>query len=137
MENEILSKCGYRCDLCLAFQPNVKKNDQRKALSDGWHKIYGFRIPPDKIYCEGCVSYESPRLIDTECSIRPCVTEKGFKTCAQCDEFVCETHKQRGVSRQDLENKLGRKIDDADYKLYVEPYESEERLRKLKEKHDE
>jgi hypothetical protein len=51
---EIISRCGFRCDLCLAFKPNIEKNHQnQQKLSDGWFKYFGFRIPPDQIICDG------------------------------------------------------------------------------------
>lgn len=28
-----LTMCGYRCDLCKAFAPNIKKNDEREMVS--------------------------------------------------------------------------------------------------------
>ena len=133
MKNEILAKCGYRCDLCLAYKPNVERQDQRSELSDGWYAIYGFRLDPEDIYCEGCVSSDNPTLIDKNCPVRPCVVSKAIENCAFCDEFVCEKHKQRGVSRADIENKLGRKLDEREYQIFVKPYEGEERLRKLRD----
>ncbi len=132
MENVILSKCGYRCDLCLAYLPNIEKNDRRKELSDGWFSIYGLRMEPESISCEGCVSSESPNLIDKNCPVRPCVVSKSIENCAYCDEFVCEKHTQRGVSREDIENKLNRKLDESEYELFVKPYESEERLNRIR-----
>jgi hypothetical protein len=131
MDNMILSKCGYRCDLCLAYAPNVEKNDRRIELSDGWFRIYGFRIDPDSIVCEGCVSSDSPNVIDKECPVRPCVVSRKIENCAYCDEFVCEKHKQRGVSREDVENRLGRRTDETEYELFIRPYESERRLRSI------
>ncbi|HHW00600.1 MAG TPA: hypothetical protein GXX36_13760 [Clostridiaceae bacterium] len=38
MPGEILSRCGYRYDLCLASRDNVEKDGRRKLLSDGWYK---------------------------------------------------------------------------------------------------
>lgn len=36
---EVLSRCGYRCDLCLAYAPNVQAHPEyRQTLSDGWFK---------------------------------------------------------------------------------------------------
>jgi len=133
MGTEVLAKCGYRCDLCLAYKPNVEKEDRREELSDGWHRLFGFRIPPEKIVCEGCVSSENPQLIDDGCPVRPCVVARGFENCAHCDEFVCEKHKKRGVRREFLEEDLGKKIDDRDYERFVKPYESEDRLHKIRE----
>ena len=106
MENTILTKCGYRCDLCLAYKPNVELNDKRSLLSDGWFEIFGFRIQPNDIICEGCVSCENPLLIDKACPVRPCVDLKGLKNCAFCEEYICEKLKQRIVNREDLELKL-------------------------------
>jgi hypothetical protein len=40
----ILTRCGYRCDLCLAYKPNVAENpSNQQKLSDGWFKYFGFR----------------------------------------------------------------------------------------------
>ena len=132
METVILSKCGYRCDLCGAYLPNIEKEDRRKELSEGWFTIYGFRMEPEAIRCEGCVSSDSPELIDKDCPVRPCVVSKGIENCAYCDEFVCEKHKQRGVSREDMERKLNRRLDETEYDLFVRPYESEERLKRMR-----
>jgi len=50
-----LSLCGFRCDLCLAYKPNIEAvPENRQVLSDGWHEYFGFRLSPEAIYCEGC-----------------------------------------------------------------------------------
>lgn len=132
MEKEILTRCGYRCDLCLAYQPNVKKNDRRKVLSDGWYNLYGFRIEPEDIICDGCISCKNPRLIDKDCPVRPCVIEKKIDNCASCADFICDKLKQRIVGRRDIENKLNRKLTEKEYELFIKPYESNERLEKIR-----
>jgi hypothetical protein len=132
MDKKILSKCGYRCDLCLAYKPNVDKKDQRQDLSDGWYDIYGFRIDPENIYCEGCVSSDSPVLIDNDCPVRPCVVSRALEHCGSCDEFVCDKHRQRGVNRADIEDRLGRKLDKKAYERFVKPYESEDRIKRMR-----
>ena len=40
--SEILSRCGYRCDLCLAYQPNIQAHLKRQLISDGWFVL---RLP--------------------------------------------------------------------------------------------
>ncbi len=132
MSKEILTKCGYRCDLCLAYKKNVEKKDERSKLSDGWHAIYGFRIEPEKIICEGCVSSENPILIDKNCPVRPCAIEKKIETCAECEDYICDKLKQRIVNRSELEEKLGIKLTDGEYKSFVLPYESKPRLDKIR-----
>jgi len=51
----ILTRCGYRCDLCLAYKPNIAKHpENQQILSDGWFKYFGFRLPAEVICCDGC-----------------------------------------------------------------------------------
>ncbi len=129
---EVLSKCGYRCDLCLAYGPNVEREDRRAELSDGWHAIFGFRIPPEKIICDGCVSGDTPRLIDNSCPVRPCVVSRGLDNCSACDEYVCNKLSQRIVDRTELEKNIGRKLTEREHELFVRPYESRSRLEALR-----
>ena len=36
---EMASRCGYRCDLCMAYAPNLESHpENRQLLSDGWFK---------------------------------------------------------------------------------------------------
>jgi hypothetical protein len=92
----ILSRCGYRCDLCLAYRPNVEANPSNpQTLSDGWHKYFSFRIPAGQIICDGCMA-ENPCLIDKSCPVRPCVIERGFANCA--------TGVQKRVSSDNLQS---------------------------------
>jgi hypothetical protein len=131
-ESPILTRCGYRCDLCLAYAPNVAAKDNRRALSDGWFALYGFRIPAEEIICDGCMARGEPRLIDKGCPVRPCAMAKGLDTCASCAEYCCEKLKPRLVDRAQLEAKLGRKLEEAEYESLVRPYESKERLDEIR-----
>jgi hypothetical protein len=133
MEDAIISRCGYRCDLCLAFKPNVEKKDERVLLSNGWFEIFGFRIEPEKILCEGCVSCENPELIDVHCPVRPCVIRKDIPNCAYCEEFICDKLIQRIVHREGIEKSIKRKVTEEEYILFIKPYESKERLDKIRE----
>lgn len=132
MNQEVLTKCGYRCDLCLAYKENVEKNDRRSVLSDKWHDIYGFRIEPEKIYCEGCVSGENPVLMDRNCPVRPCVISKAIANCSECDDFICEKLQGRIVDKRNLEEKIGRSLSAFEYENFVFPYESKARLDRLR-----
>ncbi|HHW49803.1 MAG TPA: DUF3795 domain-containing protein [Clostridiaceae bacterium] len=133
MPREIISRCGYRCDLCMAYSENVKKDDRRNLLSDGWYKYFGFRIEPENIVCDGCLKDDcvKSKLLDTECPIRPCVKEKGYENCSQCDEFLCEKFKQRLVDFEELKKQHGN-IPRSDYKLFIKAYENGKRISELK-----
>ncbi len=128
----ILTRCGYRCDLCLAYKPNVEKNPaNRQKLSDGWHKYFSFRLPPEAIGCDGCMS-ENPKLIDQNCPVRPCVIEKGLDNCSQCEGYVCEKLKERLVEFEEIHQRVGAEIPEDDYACFILPYENRKRLDALR-----
>lgn len=132
MPKEILARCGYRCDLCLAYKDNIEQNDQREFLSDTWHKIYGFRIPAKEIYCEGCISSNTPKLIDNKCPVRPCVINKGLENCSQCQDYPCDNFNQRKVIYEAFtkDNKVSRR----EYIHCIKPYENKKRLDDIRSK---
>lgn len=130
----ILTRCGYRCDLCLAYKGNIHGPEDQKKISDGWFTYYGFRIPPEEIRCDGCLTpdAELPRLVDARCPVRACVLGRGLAHCASCAEYVCDKLASRIVSRAEIEAKLGRPIPEQDYRDFVQPYESRARLDALR-----
>lgn len=129
---EILTRCGYRCDLCLAYRPNVEANPaNQQALSDGWYRYFGFRIPAEQILCDGCMS-ENPQLIDTSCPVRSCVIGKGIPHCAVCSDYVCEKLAQRLVVYEDIAGQVGNMIPDEDRTRFIFPYENKTRLENLR-----
>ena len=133
---EILTRCGYRCDLCLAYRPNVESNpSQQQILSDGWFKYFGFHIPPEEIICDGCME-ENPRLIDRECPVRPCVIERGLDNCAYCVDFGCEKLNQRVVTYEGVVERIDEAISVEDRSKFIAPYENAMRLEKIRNKLD-
>lgn len=128
----ILTRCGYRCDLCLAYKPSIEQNpSNRQKLSDGWFKYFGFRLPAEEICCDGCMS-ENPKLIDKDCPVRPCVIARGLDNCAQCERYVCDKLKQRLVVYEQLRKKAGAGITDDDYRCFIQAYENKLRLDALR-----
>jgi hypothetical protein len=128
----ILTRCGYRCDLCLAYKPNVATTPaNQQKLSDGWHKYFGFRLPPSEICCDGCM-VDNPKLIDTSCPVRPCVIARGLDNCSQCEEYVCEKLTERLVIREEVERRTGVEIPKDDYACFIRPYENKRRLDALR-----
>jgi hypothetical protein len=128
----ILTRCGYRCDLCLAYQPNITKNPaNQQKLSDGWHRYFGFRIPPAEICCDGCMS-DDPKLIDLSCPVRPCVIEKGLDNCSQCEHYICEKLTERLVEFEAVKNRVGAEIPEDDYQCFIRPFENKRRLEALR-----
>jgi hypothetical protein len=129
----ILTHCGYRCDLCLAYKPNVESNpSNQQKLSDGWFKYFGFRLLPAQICCDGCME-ENPKLIDQSCPVRPCVKAKGLDNCSQCGQYVCEKLTQRLVVYEDVKSRLNIEILEDDYLCFIRPYENKKWLNALRE----
>ncbi len=128
----ILTRCGYRCDLCLAYQPNVESQPfNRQKLSDGWHQYFGFRLPPESISCDGCMA-EAPRLIDQSCPVRPCVIAKGLANCAECGDYVCAKLTERLVTFEEVQNRVPMEIPADDHLCFILPYENKARLDALR-----
>lgn len=130
MGKEILTRCGYRCDLCLAYKENIEKEDKRQLLSDGWFKFFGLEIEANEIYCEGCISSDSltAKLIDDGCPVRPCVIECGYENCSQCDDFICEKLEQRAVRLENIKEQFNEEIKRTEYHNFIKPYENVKRL---------
>lgn len=125
----ILTRCGYRCDLCLAYKPNVDAHpENRQVLSDGWFKYFGFRIPSEAIECDGCMS-ENPKLIDQSCPVRPCAIERGLDNCGICGDFDCAKFMERQVIFEQIQAGAGFEIPDEDRRRFILPYENKARLR--------
>lgn len=128
----ILARCGYRCDLCLAYRPNITdRPENAQLLSDGWFTYFGFRIPPEKINCPGCLS-ASAETLDTGCPVRPCVVARGLETCAACPDYACEKLQERLVTFEDMEHKAGHAIPQTDRTNFILPYENRVRLEALR-----
>ncbi len=124
-EQPIITRCGYRCDLCLAYKENIESEEDKQVISDGWFKYFRFRIPPEDISCDGCLSpKKEPHLIDEDCPIRACVIEKGIDNCSRCEGYSCEKFETRAVDREDFE-----KILEEDYQKFVRPYENKKRFK--------
>jgi hypothetical protein len=122
--NPIIARCGYRCDLCPAYKGNIHDPEDQQRTSDGWFKYYGFRIPPEKIRCDGCLD-ERPeaRRIDTTCPIRPCAIARGVETCEYCPKCGCKKFASRTVTLERVEKRFGAPIPPADYRWFVLPFE--------------
>ncbi len=128
----ILTRCGYRCDLCLAYRPNVARNpSNQQKLSDGWFKYFGFRLPPAEIVCDGCMA-DDPKLIDQSCPVRPCVIEKGLDNCSECEQYVCDRLRERLVVYEEVRLRFGAEIPEEDRISFIRPYENKQRLDALR-----
>jgi hypothetical protein len=125
---ELLARCGYRCDLCPAFYDNLKSDNDRRTVSDGWFKYGGFRVKPDDINCSGCQG--TNKTLDNECPVLPCVVSKNIPNCGFCREMPCEILKTRMNFFEDRLKDLS-EIPPQEYNKFIRPYLSREVLIKI------
>ena len=92
---------------------------------------FGFRIPPEDIFCEGCRLTED-KTLDKDCLVRPCAIARGLEHCARCDDYICEKLQERLVDFQQMQEEYGQPISHADRQRYIFPYENAQRLEALR-----
>ena len=116
----IVARCGYRCDLCLSHETNLKSDEDKHRFSEALAKYYDCRLPPEQVRpCKGCLSAaEAP---DPNCEVYPCVGRRGLANCGQCPEFGCDKLK----TRMDVVEACLRKhpsVPQEDYRQFFHPY---------------
>ena len=93
MSENIFSRCGNRCDLCLVFRPNVQKADRREAICAVFSKaIPGYNPDPKTTICDGCLGADAKGavLLTEGCKARECVIKRGLEHCGYCPYYPCE-----------------------------------------------
>jgi hypothetical protein len=129
---EILSYCGYRCDLCPAYYENLTSDEDRKRVRDDWAGYYDYAVEPGEVDCKGCKA--GLRDGNPDCKVRPCAMAKGLAICSECTEFGCDKIRKQWEAIRPIAAKHGRSMSPEDYERYIRPYLSEERLRNLRKK---
>lgn len=127
---KIFTMCGYRCDLCEAYAPNIKIKDGRENLREVWGKYYNFEIATEDIYCDGCRAKgdDAKRIIDA-CQVRDCVINKGIEHCGECKDFPCDTfYTRKGLSLEGAKRKMGSDFDRDEYNEYLLAYDNGTRM---------
>jgi hypothetical protein len=125
----IIAKCGYRCDLCPAYEANLKSDADKQRMSDAWAKYCGFQVPPEQIQsCPGCIVSGA----DPTCTVRPCAIEKNVENCAHCEQFGCDKlNSKTNFIEENVKVDLS-EIDEEDYNLFIKPFISKEYLLEIR-----
>jgi hypothetical protein len=123
-----LTKCGYCCEACKAYAPNIERGDQREELSRLWKLYYALDIPAKDIYCDGCLSTKlDAKRIDDNCPVRQCVVEEKLSHCGECSKYPCETFCQRkGLTEEEM--KKHPEYESSHYREYLMAFDNKTRL---------
>ena len=85
--------CGHHCAACLDFRARATDDETlRRRAAAAIENELGLEIDLHKVGCDGCWGdSHNPWGASVDCRIRQCVESKSFTTCAECDEFCCDT----------------------------------------------
>lgn len=128
---KLIAKCGYRCDLCPAYETNLKGEEDKRRMSEALKTYYEFDLPPEKVRpCKGCQA--AAEMPDPNCPVYPCVAERGLENCGQCKDFGCNRLKER---MDVVEECMAKHADmpKEDFEVYFKPFLSREILTRIHE----
>jgi len=134
---EIIARCGYKCDLCLIYRENLRKDAQnRQKFRDAMEEYYGDKLTLEECHCDGCMTpdSENPVRITKDCEVRPCVMARSIENCAYCVQYPCQTLEKRFVERRKVEERYGSPIPEEAYRLFIMPYENKRTLDGIRRK---
>ncbi len=129
---EVLTLCGYRCDLCQFYRKNIKSEKDKERVSRDFNRIFGYYVKPEDAECVGCKN--EGKHVTPGCAVRSCALKKGVENCAHCSEFVCDKLEIKINSMEKFLRNNKKPLSEEDFQLYIKPYQSEERMLKIREK---
>ena len=126
---EILTLCGYRCDLCQFYTKNIKGEKDKEKVSREFNKIFGYNVQPEDVECVGCK--KEGKRADPNCPVRPCALEKGVANCAHCSKFICDKLKEKINFTEEFLRDNKKPLSKEDFNKYIKPYQSKEKMLKI------
>ena len=91
--SEIIGICGLKCNECPAFEATLNNDDAKRVeIAAEWSKMYHADIKAEQINCKGCTSDDDMKFVHCSmCAVRLCGVKRGVTTCAECEEYGCDT----------------------------------------------
>lgn len=121
---EILGRCGCcRCDLCPAYNGNIKSFADRQRVSEGWLEYFGLNMLPEEVGCSGCLGEGKLMRTNAGCPIRSCVRQRGIERCELCDNPACGKLKSllESIERA-VRDHQG--MSESDYDAFIRPFKN-------------
>jgi hypothetical protein len=89
----MIACCGLDCSKCEARAATLEDDDVKRAdVAKKWSVMYNSDIKPEQINCTGCrVEGIKFHYCENICGIRKCCMARGFGTCAECGDYICDT----------------------------------------------
>lgn len=90
---DIIGICGLNCSECSALIAMRDDDDAlREKTAAEWSKMHDADLKPEDINCSGCTSDGEVKLGHCSvCGVRLCGIKRGVTTCAECDDYGCDT----------------------------------------------
>ncbi len=82
-QSNMLAYCGLYCEQC-SFKRAHDDGDAKHLQSLPYPAVLK---PLSEYGCDGC---KGEHCRCTVCKIKPCIIEKGYDSCADCESFPCE-----------------------------------------------
>ncbi|MFX0123232.1 MAG: DUF3795 domain-containing protein [Candidatus Hodarchaeota archaeon] len=129
--NKETSLCGFNCIICPAFKSNIKSEDDRLKVDEGWkrfHRTRGWIYEED--YCQGCFNVSKAPLWSS-CYIRKCVLTNNVENCGYCPDYPCPRIKNMIHITKKIAERTKKEGTQADYQKFGLPYLNESKLEEL------
>ncbi|MHA2034918.1 MAG: DUF3795 domain-containing protein [Promethearchaeota archaeon] len=121
--NNIIGVCGFSCSKCPAYKDNIKSEQDRKIVDEGWkkyHKTKGWvYVQP---YCDGCFASEDLKPLWAGCHIRRCAIQNKVQYCGYCADFPCNRVTQLHDHMKNLSERARLIGNEDDYNKFIEPF---------------
>lgn len=140
--NKNIGMCGIDCSICpwsKSVQDSMSVEDYEQFKID-CKKVLVYSPTGSYQNCLGCQTPEDQIPKDSpiplrNCTTRLCVKRNEIENCAYCSRFPCAYIKVKTVewSREKIEKKLGKPISDENFNKFVEPFESFNHLKDIRD----
>lgn len=131
---DLYAKCGNNCGRCALYVENLT-DEKRQWCAEGMGRYINWHPQPERLrQCAGCQAAQG-FLYLKNCPVRRCAQHNGVENCAYCGVFPCQYVPTVSVTvdyRDQVAERLGSPIPEADYLAFIEPYEGMRHLQALR-----
>lgn len=126
---EAISLCGFNCSICPAYKANLKSDEDRKTVDEGWKKFHRTRgwIYKEP-YCEGCFNIPEKVPLWKKCHIRRCVLTNNAENCGYCLDYPCSRINNMIRVTEAIAKRTGKTGTEEDFQKFALPFLSRSRL---------